>query len=210
MSTRCMIKLRDDRYELTLYHHHDGYPEGVGSDLVSRFYKRVTDLNCSLWLSTVANELLKDNKDKEYEVTFGVHTDIEYLYEIDLAKATITCKAVHYDCETEDFIVDEVYNLLDYICLFDTKNMIKTYELVDEEGTHGQIVFDMVVGKKLYENTILSAFRRIKEDYQCPDLSVKEYPKKNLKSLHVTINLPKDKVNEIADTLIQWFDVNSR
>lgn len=30
MSTRCQIKIRYCNQDILLYHHHDGYPEGVG------------------------------------------------------------------------------------------------------------------------------------------------------------------------------------
>ena len=85
MSTRCNIILKDKGHQIFLYHHHDGYPEGVGTDM-QRF---VADINKHYYYSIedVANRLLKgyDSKfygktDMGYELTTNIHGDIEYLY----------------------------------------------------------------------------------------------------------------------------------
>ena len=33
MSTRAHIRIKDGDEQIMLYHHHDGYPDGVGRDL---------------------------------------------------------------------------------------------------------------------------------------------------------------------------------
>lgn len=87
MSTRCNIIVNDDRgNKLYLYHHHDGYPEGVGSDL-AHF---VADRNIPYFYGGAygfANRLLKginspfyEKVDNEYELTSALHGDIEYVY----------------------------------------------------------------------------------------------------------------------------------
>ena len=44
MSTRSVIRIKEKQYgktnKLDLYHHHDGYIEGVGFDLMRRFYDK--------------------------------------------------------------------------------------------------------------------------------------------------------------------------
>ena len=85
MSIRCQIKITYLRQDVLLYHHHDGYPEGVGRDLI----KRRNQLN--IWDGNIiVNNLVKDIKDA-YEISYQVHTDIDYWYEIDCNRKTIRC-----------------------------------------------------------------------------------------------------------------------
>lgn len=86
MSTRTTIKLKEKQNEINLYHHHDGYPEGVGADLKDRLNndKKYWDMY------SFANLLIKDNND-EYELTNGQHGDEQYAYLIDFDTKTITC-----------------------------------------------------------------------------------------------------------------------
>ena len=78
MSTRCNIKIleRFDSIPIWIYHHHDGYMEGVGADLNNRLANRR-----NWYAADIANQLVKDTKD-EYEITTSQHGDIEYLYVI--------------------------------------------------------------------------------------------------------------------------------
>ena len=85
MSTRCQIKVTYLQREVLLYHHYDGYPEGVGFDLIRRQKKLKT------WNgNALVNDLVKDTKD-EYEVAYQVHTDLDYWYEVDCNRKTIRC-----------------------------------------------------------------------------------------------------------------------
>lgn len=85
MSTRCQIKITYLRQEILLYHHYDGYPKGVGRNLI----KRRNQLNT--WDGNIiVNNLVKDIKDA-YEISYQVHTDIDYWYEIDCNRKTIRC-----------------------------------------------------------------------------------------------------------------------
>lgn len=96
MSTRCCIEVvqtfgngeGDNRKSCMLYHHHDGYPEGVGMDLKRRFIP--DDTKYSWDIDTIVNSLIKD-KDDEYEFTAFKHGDIEYLYVINCNEQTIKC-----------------------------------------------------------------------------------------------------------------------
>ena len=87
MSTRCNVIVKTKFDKIWLYNHFDGYPEGVGADLVNRF-KEKFEKDEKIWWSDVVNSLVKDTKDN-YEVTDGEHGDIEYLYTIDCDKKTI-------------------------------------------------------------------------------------------------------------------------
>ena len=98
MSTRSQIKVTYLKQSVLLYHHWDGYPKGVGKDLIQRRKKFNT------WNGNIlVNELVKNTvKDDGYEIAFEVHTDLDYWYEIDCSRKTIRCWKV------------EGYNLSDY------------------------------------------------------------------------------------------------
>lgn len=109
MSTRCCVKVvqkfGDITKECMLYHHHDGYPEGVGKDLKNRF--ETTESKYSWDIDTIVNDLIKDNQD-EYEYTAYDHSDIEYLYTIDCNKKTIKCNECQWLFEDENGnVIDE-------------------------------------------------------------------------------------------------------
>lgn len=102
MSTRCNIIIKaENGAEILLYHHHDGYPVGVGHDL--KFYLS----KLRYWYADrIANALMKDKaglNDKEYELTTGIHGDIEYAYVIDCGLQKLTCYATPFcfDCKVD-------------------------------------------------------------------------------------------------------------
>ena len=72
MSTRCQIKITYLQREVLVYQHWDGYPEGVGFDLIKR------QKQCKTWDGNILiNDLIKD-KDAGYEIAYQVHTDLDY------------------------------------------------------------------------------------------------------------------------------------
>lgn len=90
MSTRCNIVVTDGHDTFYIYHHCDGYPEGVGAFL----HRKVNDnlkKGRFCFAEDVVNYLLKDKDDNSYEFTCCLHGDIEYLYEIDLTEQTLKC-----------------------------------------------------------------------------------------------------------------------
>lgn len=107
MSTRCCVKVIQSwgegenkiTRECMLYHHHDGYPEGVGHDLKRRFVPGDTEYPWDI--DTIVNDLIKD-PDDEYEFTALDHTDIEYLYTIDCNAKTIKCNECQWVFEDEN------------------------------------------------------------------------------------------------------------
>ena len=92
MSTRATIRLKEKDNVVNLYHHHDGYPKGVGADLKGRLNndKKYWDMY------SFATLLIKDNAD-EYELTSGQHGDEAYAYLIDFDAKTITCYKIGWD-----------------------------------------------------------------------------------------------------------------
>jgi len=99
MSTRCNIKVIVDGETICwLYHHHDGYPEGVGANL-AEFLHKCNDKReyVPMFFNYVINDMIKGKvtwvdgtPDDEYEWTGGQHGDIEYLYTIEYAGRTVT------------------------------------------------------------------------------------------------------------------------
>lgn len=96
MSTRCNILIKHTGYnDIILYHHHDGYPQGVGYDLHCRL-KKIE----GRWYETdIANNLVKDTED-EYEITSCIHGDIDYLYTIDCNTKTLKCNKMNWQADS--------------------------------------------------------------------------------------------------------------
>ena len=111
MSTRCNVIVKDKFNKIWLYHHHDGYPEGVGADLVSRFAEKFKK-DERIWWSDIVNKLVKDQND-EYEITDGEHSDIEYCYTIDCGKKTICWQKVDTDWSSKE--LTHTYGKKNYI-----------------------------------------------------------------------------------------------
>ena len=112
MSTRAEILIQENsgyNYDYKLYHHTDGYPDYLGKFLMDKIYPFLMKSNyykaCDL-----ANALLKDKEDEDFELTTGFHPDIEYQYIINIPKKTITGYKCHYE---KDYIRDE-YELVIY------------------------------------------------------------------------------------------------
>lgn len=105
MSTRSEILVKCSFGQCKLYHHHDGYIEGVGFDLFQRFFSTKEEgFNRKYGtphIDDIVNTLVKDAKD-EYEVTVAKHTDIEYFYEIDVDKKTLTGWQAHYHYDKKE------------------------------------------------------------------------------------------------------------
>lgn len=75
-----------------IYHHYDGYIEGVGFTLLDMFLNKNTkNLDIKQDINYVANFIIKDKKglDDSYEITAYNHVDIEYFYLIDVTTKTI-------------------------------------------------------------------------------------------------------------------------
>ena len=114
MSTRCQVKVICNGKDLMLYHHCDGYPEGVGYCLLKILKKYGNGCRASDLVMKMINR-------GDFEITFGNHCDIEYYYELDFDKVKVNCMAVNnwgdtmeieehidlvYD-EEKDVMVDE-------------------------------------------------------------------------------------------------------
>lgn len=91
MSTRAHIRIQKGNRAILLYHHFDGYPEGVGADLRDYLSKNFP----GRWYDEeIANSLVKqlhDLKDDGYEITTCIHGDEEFLYVIDCDSRKVLC-----------------------------------------------------------------------------------------------------------------------
>ena len=101
MSTRCNIIVKSKSEEVILYHHHDGYPEGVGVELLMKVYPKLHDNHYYNDVEDIVNMLIKDKDDDEFEYTTALHGDIEYIYEIDVDQKTIKCFEYNYSTENK-------------------------------------------------------------------------------------------------------------
>jgi hypothetical protein len=106
MSTRCEVTVIGRYGKVKLYHHHDGYPEGVGFDLIERMSKYVSEIDFDRFV----NDLVKDPND-EYEITQYNHADREYEYFVDLKKKQIQCYSVQVNWDTDKYIEKILVNL---------------------------------------------------------------------------------------------------
>ena len=108
MSTRCNIIIKD-RYneKAILYHHHDGYPEGVGHDLRGFLDKKFQGYWFP-WAMGLANSMVKNKcgmHDEEYEFASTIATDIEFLYVVNLKAKTVRCYRVEWGEEKIENII---------------------------------------------------------------------------------------------------------
>lgn len=114
MSTRCEIIIKDyetdkstgktHKWKVTLYHHCDGYPNGVGKFLMDTVYPKLMSSN-NVDINVIANLLIKNKEDNGFELTCYKHIDIEYRYVIDIPKKEIMCYEGQYNSWKRNNIV---------------------------------------------------------------------------------------------------------
>lgn len=93
MSTRATIKIvRKGRKPVWMYHHCDGYPDGVGVDLLDL----LSYYDNKKWLPNDLSDYINQN-DYDYEFTEGQHGDEDYGYLIDCDKHTLKCYEIGWD-----------------------------------------------------------------------------------------------------------------
>lgn len=110
MSTRAHIRVTDGTDTFLLYHHHDGYPEGIGIDIkayldkIEFFIKPKYCVDQYPSATCIANAIVKgiysslyESVDNGYELTTCFHGDEEYCYLIDCMKRELHCYRVGWD-----------------------------------------------------------------------------------------------------------------
>ena len=114
MSTRCnvIVKENDGKF-FQLYHHHDGYPEGVGVGLEEYIEQMGPE---HLRDGEKFAKFLCDIQDDEYEyegTNICPHRDIEYLYYIDLQEQFIYCYSIsilRYSGSMLKYLINQIKN----------------------------------------------------------------------------------------------------
>lgn len=98
MATRATIKIVKNGFEHEgMYHHWDGYPEGVGLELENILFELYNDFETD-GPETPHDLSIAINKFRSaYETEECQHGDEEFAYLIDLDMHTITCYAVGWD-----------------------------------------------------------------------------------------------------------------
>lgn len=147
MSTRCHIIVKENNKETFIYHHHNGYPSGVGAKLESLLAEceHISDFNNLVDRITFI--------DRGYEVDDGIHGDEEFLYTITLDENLCTLKCEEYPEKL--FVFEEVYKVNKY----NKEDIMKIYKIFEEAGLiKGDLCFDpehfieTVVIEKLKQN----------------------------------------------------------
>ena len=120
MSTRCNIIIKAARCKsVVLYHHLDGYPDCVGS-ILFELCKIFNEKPCFFYdPCEIANYFLKHGvklkdvagnitHDTGFELTSGIHNDIDYLYEfrISLKKGTPRYSVKCWNIRSKDYKID--------------------------------------------------------------------------------------------------------
>jgi len=134
MSTRCNIVITDkkNKNSVTLYHHHDGYPEGVGVELLEmtdgKVFSTVEHLATFLMKTTEPLYAESENMTKnEFELTSGVQGDIDYLYKIRIGKTNcLTFECWKKNDERTGF--DEMINLDTVRRVAEVETKIREYD----------------------------------------------------------------------------------
>lgn len=91
MSTRSQIKVIKNDKEVMLYHHYDGYPEGVGFCLLKVLDKYKSQKSEYVNVNPLVSDMVKQGS---FEITFGNHLDIEYYYELNFDEEKVICREV--------------------------------------------------------------------------------------------------------------------
>lgn len=95
MATRCQVFIKKNNSVVNIYHHFDGYYEGVGGDIVKNLGKRgINDTDTTHDIAKFLKSF-DDGYMIEGEHSTITHYDIEYLYIIDLNNKEIIGYEVH-------------------------------------------------------------------------------------------------------------------
>jgi hypothetical protein len=92
MSTRCHIKVIKDNRTCYVYHHTDGYPEGVGEELRG-YLRKWCGSKEEFTAEDFCTYLENTNPSYEFE-NIGIHGDEEYLYTVDFDKGDYLCDKI--------------------------------------------------------------------------------------------------------------------
>ena len=141
MSTRCNIIVKNKDKETYLYHHCDGYPEGVGADLEDLLSRCERDND----FENLVDKVL--DIDGGYITTHGIHGDIEYLYTITLDSDSCILKC---EDDSDRLIYERRYNADTTKCK--KEEILKIYKIFEE---HGLIKDDLCFDPEHFIETVV-------------------------------------------------------
>lgn len=105
MSTRATILVKNEGITIAhVYHHYDGYPEGLGVELAEHLP------NIKNWHPVeLAKELVEKGigKDKGFEYTTCIHGDEDFIYVIDCDSKSVKCYQHEWDAEESECVKAE-------------------------------------------------------------------------------------------------------
>lgn len=106
MSTRAHIKVTEGQESVYIYHHCDGYPDGVGIDVENCLESiGFFDKSQTQDLGTVVSNICEI--DDGYRVDEGIHGDEEYLYVVDINERLLNVYFIPDFDMPEDEIIQE-------------------------------------------------------------------------------------------------------
>lgn len=125
MSTRANVVVKDTHSAIYLYRHSDGYPEGI-KETIGMFIERMRDgkirsnarQSAGFLIIYGHNELREIFRDDDngfmdwkvgsYEPTDGIHSDVEYIYVVDITPISVTVRVKEVSPFSFDF--EEIEN----------------------------------------------------------------------------------------------------
>ena len=123
MSTRCHIIVKENNKETFIYHHHDGYPSGVGAELEGLLAKceHANDFN------DLAHriELLGG----EYEIDGGIHGDEDFIYTIIVNNDSCILRC-DQSYPNKMLVYEQTYKKSKY----NKEELLKIYNMFDKYG----------------------------------------------------------------------------
>lgn len=186
MSTRAHVIIRKSGQEdQFVYHHCDGYPDGVGSELDEVFRN-------SNYSDT--NDAVKalEEYDSQYRIDDNIHGDEEYLYLVDLDNKTITCYEVWKNGYTNASMNIMDSDHVEYVHLMSSGKTVEDTETFANE-----------LRKKLHEGIVSFKYRKVNGDERS---AVGTLKMDVLEKYDAVPNGPS--TNERPD-YIRYFDMNS-
>ena len=168
MSTRAHVIVKDESDKKYLYHHCDGYPDGVGEDLESF----IIDIGgADLKSAEIFCNMIND-WDPAFEIDNGIHGDEEYIYVVDLPSRKYFCYEVTgYNASESDL---DKYNKVferewkDSSRLYKHIKTGKIYSLITDNfmfKDNGVWREGLILYKAEYDNPVGEYFAREADDF---------------------------------------------
>lgn len=147
MSTRAVYEFygKNNKRILSIYIHWDGYPDGAAVyfknalDKTERYLEAEDDMTCGICADNFMTNFIRYNKYAEITQSSELHSDLEYIYKMDLFSRKITIHALNWDkviksgkCRYE---MDDQSEFWDVIETYAINDFLKKYsQLIDAQG----------------------------------------------------------------------------